>query len=62
MIKHNALQLRFDWYKDASYAWKPCATEAVKDFILWLYGEGGEIACDKLANHGRRENEKTKIL
>jgi len=43
MMKHNALQLRWAWYEESQNGWHPSATEAVKDFLLWLYGQGGEV-------------------
>ena len=60
MNKPNALALRWLWYEDSKNGWHPSATEAVKDFILWLHSEGGEIFCDKFANHTKRKTPERR--
>lgn len=60
MLKHNALGLRWDWYEESQNGWHPSATEVIKDFILWVYGNNGEIMGTKSfperRNNGKRPN------
>ena len=57
-MKHNALELRWEWYEERENTWHPSATEAVKDFILWLYWNDNTIMGHK--NYPKRRNDAVR--